>query len=165
MKYFLLFTSLFFFSFQGAPTKQWALNNSKILEFKAGHERKDCDGKGEPYMIFGSEIIDDHVSCHGFGNQCTYKVKIDIMASGTSLSKIVATDNKYEGQMFFNEEFKSKAKNEEFHMPNRSIFSEAEKKYVNIPSQILAKDLNSTFYVAYFVKNISFSDKPLYKNK
>ena len=50
---------------------------------------------------------------------------------------------------------------ETFAMPARSFKIEGETRWINIPSQILERDSRTHCFV---VKNITFTDMPIYKN-
>lgn len=150
----LFLLSFLLFSFQ-EDSSSYFLNNGEYLVFKAGHSSSDCNGSGESTIMFDA-LIEQHLSCQGFGSACTYKVKIELLSQDQSIGVAVKSAKKHSVKIYFDNGFSE----DEFKMPKRSIFSAGDGVYINIPSGILNKE--GDYYEA---DGVSFSAKALFKNE
>lgn len=119
------------------------------LNFYAGHAKEDCDGSCSDERSF-------HRDCQGSGRKCN-------LLGGLELEPMIPKSGEmqcinYIGRCLYPEDISD---DEIFAMPARSLRLENVGRWINIPEQILERDSKPRCFV---VKNITFTDVPVYEN-
>lgn len=119
------------------------------LQTRAGHTEENCDRTCSDDKAF-------HKDCQGSGRECHVEGGLELEPMIPKAKELQGI--RYVGRCLYPEDISDY---ETFAMPARSFKIEGETRWINIPPQILERDSRTHCFV---VKNITFTDMPIYKN-